>query len=391
MNCLYNKFRSTYCCPNNHIFEMFKNMKRMKILLLGEFSSVHYNLKEELVKLGHEVVLISGGDGFKSFKTDLKTYIRKPTENKYIGAIKEIKSQLKISREIKNYDIVQTASHLFFHNRIDKYLFDKIFERNKKTVLLNTACSTLYKEYVSSLKYRPCDSCRKFDLKDGVCDTDHKEFQKVEKSRLSKYDAIVSTHFEYYKGFDLTDYQKKHHFIPVLIKEEDFGKPIDSVTGKINVYYGETRKGFKGGEIIESAIKEIESSEFASEFNFIRSRRLSYQEYLKLLETTHVLIDQINSYSYGVNALIGLAQGKIVLSGGEKEAIDFIGSKHEDFPIFNITPDKDSIIKQLLYLLENKRKFNQFSTKGINYIKKYHNNKSIAKQYEAVYKTILRE
>lgn len=37
----------------------------MRILLLGEFSAFHKNLKEGLVALGHEVVLASHGDGWK--------------------------------------------------------------------------------------------------------------------------------------------------------------------------------------------------------------------------------------------------------------------------------------------------------------------------------------
>ena len=43
----------------------------MKILLLGEYSRLHSSLKEGLVKLGHEVTIVSSGDGMKQFKTDI--------------------------------------------------------------------------------------------------------------------------------------------------------------------------------------------------------------------------------------------------------------------------------------------------------------------------------
>ena len=42
----------------------------MRILLVGEFSRLHNSLKEGLVALGHEVVLINNGDGFKNFPSD---------------------------------------------------------------------------------------------------------------------------------------------------------------------------------------------------------------------------------------------------------------------------------------------------------------------------------
>ena len=37
----------------------------MKILLLGEYSAIHKNLREGLISLGHEVNLASNGDGWK--------------------------------------------------------------------------------------------------------------------------------------------------------------------------------------------------------------------------------------------------------------------------------------------------------------------------------------
>jgi hypothetical protein len=43
----------------------------MKILLLGEYSNLHNSLKEGLCNLGHEVTLISTGDGFKGFSSDM--------------------------------------------------------------------------------------------------------------------------------------------------------------------------------------------------------------------------------------------------------------------------------------------------------------------------------
>ena len=41
----------------------------MKILLFGDYSSVHLNLKEGLEKLGHFVLLVGTGDGFKEIKS----------------------------------------------------------------------------------------------------------------------------------------------------------------------------------------------------------------------------------------------------------------------------------------------------------------------------------
>jgi len=43
----------------------------MNILLLGEYSRLHNSLKEGLQDLGHNVVLVSTGDSFKAFPSDI--------------------------------------------------------------------------------------------------------------------------------------------------------------------------------------------------------------------------------------------------------------------------------------------------------------------------------
>ena len=43
----------------------------MKILLVGEYSRLHNSLKEGLQALGHQVTLISTGDDFKKFDSDI--------------------------------------------------------------------------------------------------------------------------------------------------------------------------------------------------------------------------------------------------------------------------------------------------------------------------------
>ena len=43
----------------------------MKILLLGEYSNLHNSLKQALINMGHEVLLVCNADGFKKYETDI--------------------------------------------------------------------------------------------------------------------------------------------------------------------------------------------------------------------------------------------------------------------------------------------------------------------------------
>ena len=49
----------------------------MKILLVGEFSRFHNNLKDGLLQLGHEVVLASTGDGWRKLPSDINWTAKK--------------------------------------------------------------------------------------------------------------------------------------------------------------------------------------------------------------------------------------------------------------------------------------------------------------------------
>ena len=43
----------------------------MKILLVGEYSNVHWSLAEGLRQLGHHVTVVSDGDHWKGYQADI--------------------------------------------------------------------------------------------------------------------------------------------------------------------------------------------------------------------------------------------------------------------------------------------------------------------------------
>lgn len=360
----------------------------MKILLLGDFSGVHLNLKKGLDKLGHEVTLVSKGDGFKNLESDIRVFNRKPDNNKIVGATKEILNQLKLYPKLKNFDVLQTASTQFFHNRIDKLLFNKLLNSYEKKVLLNTACSVPYNQFVKKLDYSPCTSCKKFDLPNHKCVHEKKEQEKIEYKLYEKYSSIVSTHFEYFQSFNNTKFKDKNKLILLPIDTEKHKYNFPSTKNKLKIYYGEIRKGFKGGEIIEDALNLLEESKYKSEIEIIRTQKLSFNEYINILNNSHIVIDQINSYSYGMNALIGLSKGKIVLSGNEPTIYPEMNMKSINCPIINLKPNKEYIFNCLISLIENKDKLIELSEKGRVYVEKHHSVIQIAKQYENIYTNI---
>ena len=76
----------------------------MKILLIGEFSGVHNNLKKSLVDSGHSVILAANGDGYRKFDSD---FLLTPYKGRIYGRIKNIIYLLKNINKLTGYDVVQ--------------------------------------------------------------------------------------------------------------------------------------------------------------------------------------------------------------------------------------------------------------------------------------------
>lgn len=91
----------------------------MKILLLGEFSGLHWNLAEGLRALGHDVCVASDGCGWRNYPRDIA--LDRPTDSLRDG----ICCLLRILRHLpgfRGYDVVQIISPYFLRLRSERTL-----------------------------------------------------------------------------------------------------------------------------------------------------------------------------------------------------------------------------------------------------------------------------
>ena len=137
----------------------------MKILLLGDYSSVHLNLKEGLEKLGNHVTLIGTGDGFKEIKSDINF---KSFKSNFLNKIFFRIRIILLLKKFRNYDVVQLISPYFlklklFPSTLYYFLLKK---NNKKLFTLAVGSDAYYWRYgPKKLKYGPFKDILKYDLK----------------------------------------------------------------------------------------------------------------------------------------------------------------------------------------------------------------------------------
>lgn len=351
----------------------------LKILLLGDLSGVHKNLQIGLHECGYiNTTLATTGDGFKNIKGDLSL----PTLNDLSIKNKLIYRAQFINyiKSVKGFDVVQIAGPFTLPFPFFPYKQLISFLKNHNGKVFLSACgndSLYWKNLRYKLKYGPFEDEINHDL-GGL------EPKQLSENSISfnnyianSLDGIIPVLYEYeeaYKGF-----RNLRSLIPQPIATSKLNKNICVSDEKpIKVIHGVTRPGFKGTRHISKAFNLLNKS-FMGKAEFILQSKCALNKYLEMMENVSIVVDQCNTYSYGMNALISMALGKVVFSGAEKEI--FKSLKINDSPVINIIPDPDFIYESLSNLIQNPKSIVELSEYSRKYVEDNHDAPLIAQKY----------
>lgn len=346
----------------------------MKILLVGEFSGVHNNLKVGLESLGHEVKILASGDSYRKFGYDFHI---EPYSSKYIGKIKNIFHFYKNLFKYINYDVIQFISpfsipYYYYYLGIPYILF----RLNRKSVYYVCGTDPALLNSQNKFLYFP------FDDKNSIEYPDYSAYEKFNYYNwfLNKINIIIPSMFEYYIGYQ--NHKKISDFIMLPGSGIYKDSQIKTNNSKINILFGKTRHDVKGAIYIQKAIEFI-SEKYKDLVDIKIIEKVSFLEFLNYLEEADIVIDQCKSYSYGMNAIFAMEKSKIVFSGIEPESFSYF--KLKSSPIINIRPDVSNIINEIIQLIENKPRIEILKNDSLSYVKEYHNPQKIALKFENIY------
>jgi len=354
----------------------------MKILLIGEFSGLHNNLKNGLLELGHEVVLASTGDGWKRFPSDVN-WLPKRFKGR-LGYLESLFYQYILSKKLKNFDVVQFISpYLIFEKKfgIDQICYRNLMKNNKKSFFVVAGGDPIVWQYWLKKKdniysnYITQTNKYDFNLKFVKLFLSKKENKKTKKL-VKKSNGIIPIMYEYaqpYRNFsNLCDTIP----IPIDLKKTSFHENV--VKEKIIVFHGLNRRGAKGTKYIEKAF-EVLNEKYPNDFELIIDGNMDHATYRKFIEKVNVIIDQTNTYSLGISGLDAMAQGKVTLGGSEIKGQNELN--YEDCPAINIKPDHKDIIQKIEDLINRKEEFSNIGKKSRDFIEKHHSHIIVAKKY----------
>lgn len=379
----------------------------MKILLMGEYSNVHATLAEGLRKLGHHVTVLSNGDFWKNYPRDIDL-VRKPGK---LGGIMYMMKLYTIVHKLRGYDIVQLINPMFLELKAERIfpIYQYLRKHNKKVILggfgmdyywVSVCCKDKplrYSDFNIGYKLRTNTDALK----------ERKDWLGTEKGRLNQMiaedcDGIITGLYEYWACYQ-PSFPQKTTFIPFPIKpqlitpgnsnshtyvENHQVIPLD-IPKKVKLFIGinKSRSEYKGTDIMLKAAQAI-AKKYPDKTELRIAENIPFAEYVKMMNGSDAILDQLYSYTPSMNPLEAMARGIICIGGGEPENYEII---HEDKlrPIINVLPNYESVYQELEHLVLHPELVPLLKQQSIEYINKHHDYIKVAKRYEAFYQKLL--
>ncbi|MDE6552986.1 MAG: hypothetical protein K2K98_08525 [Muribaculaceae bacterium] len=370
----------------------------MKILMLGDYSNLHACLAKELRKRGHDVTLVSDRGVYMQTDADIELR-RKPG---ILGSIRYLYKVMAILPSWSGYDVVQLINPQFLELKPGKLrmIYD-ILKKNNKSVFL-TLCGDdhfFVKDCVDSDLFRfsefrigkentpmvKCDPARErgWLIKDHADYTAHL-YDTVDGAMaiLPEYDMSARMHMDHDK-LVFTN-------LPIELDSLQY-KPL-TIDGPIRILIGirEKMEIQKGTMYLLEICKELEQ-EMQGKCEVRTARNLSLSDYMGELRDSHIVIDQLYSYSPATNALQTMAVGRISASGGQPEYYDYCDESIH--PVFCLSPleDRTTIKERLRALIEDKEDLYRRSKEGRKLVERHNDVRKIAGIFESHWKKIIKQ
>lgn len=334
----------------------------MKILLLGDYSNCHRTLATGLRRLGHDVAVASNGTAWMCTERDIDIS-RRPGKAGGLRLWLDLKWG-RLRPALRGNDIVAVHDVNFALLRPSRLrpLFDRLRRDNGAVFLTSMSTDIAYLDMVqpphSPLRYsewfvgdEPSRMHR--SRPDAWAAWHDPALVAYQRHALGALDGAVSVLYEYHLGIEqaMGAGRVAYGGLPI---DTELLEPVDLsgvADGKVKLFLGRdrTRKLMKGSDLLEDAAREVvRRHPDRAVLDIVEN--VPYDEFRRRLRDAHVVLDQIYSYTPATTALMAMAYGLNVVSGGEPEYYDFIGET-DNRPIINAPIELDALtdcIEQVL-------------------------------------------
>ncbi len=380
----------------------------MRILLLGDYSGVHSELRNALKKKGFDVKLISDGDGYKGFPADVIINNGPMVKGKIGAALYSITELLgttgiltfirkwgKLKKEMVDYDVVQLINPIAFTkfgSIVNLFALRYIKKHNGKIFLCAIGDDYAYVKHnmTKETKSIPYKNVNLFNFYKNVYSLRYVYgflYKTLDKYAIKISEKIIPGLYDYQRVYSI---EKSTKLIPLPVAPEKIGKSIKiDEKDKIIIFHGwqTGKERVKGNFIFDNAAKRI-CANYPEKVEYQIVQNVPYKEYIKLFNKAHIALDQCFSYDKGMNGLFLMAAGKVVFSGFEKKTL-------QNYPFYdadkiygiNAKADEKYLYDKLVSLIENPKLIEEISQNAIEFVSRNHSNDFVADLYLNIWKS----
>ena len=360
----------------------------MKILLVGEYSNVHATLAEGLKALGHSVTVLSNGDFWKNYPRDIDL-VRTPGK---LGGIKYWMKARWLWQRLQGFDIVQLINPMFLELRAERIwaFYERLRKQNGRMFLGSFGIDKPWvEEGLKPETFRYSDFFINGKRRDNVFTQEMvRDWIEGEKGRLfdaiaHDCDGIVTGLYENY-ACCRARYADKLSFIPFPINLSKTAprQPHPDFAG-LRFFIGiqRSRSAYKGTDVMLRALERLQAK-YGERMQVVKAENIPFDRYQDLMNHSDVLLDQLYSYTPGMNGLLAMAKGLILVGGGEPEHYELM-KEGTLRPIINVQPDEDDVCTQIerLLLEASLAERQQRAQDSVVYIRRHHDHIDVARRY----------
>lgn len=366
----------------------------MRILLIGEYSNVHATLAAALRRQGHEVMVVSDGDGWKDYPRDYDIGRRQPGPRGSASILMRIAQLLP---RLRGFDVVQLINPRFLdlrpvwslrlyhylrrHNRlISLGLFgdDYMVMRRQLEGVLEYSDTWAYGHPIHADRHR-----QRIDEWTSVMRT-------LCEAITADADCLIAGLYEYYRCYDLPEFRNRLHYVGFPIEGPFTTPQRPSADSNISILVGvnRSRAFWKGTDVMLPLLQQLANESSRIRLEVVEN--VPFAHYCQMLRETDVLVDQLYSYTPAMNALEAMKSGTVVISGGEEAFYDFIGER-ELRPIINLRPEHpEENMQTLRSALLSPIRMQKMSAESTAFVARHHDAGLIASRYVSIWSECLR-
>lgn len=361
-----------------------------KILLVGDYSNFHATLAKGLQRIGCDVTVASNGGHYVQCARDID--ISRRFKSKAGGGLHAAWLYGIVRKNAPKYDIISLRDPLFFDlkpGRV-KWFFDLIRKLNPNVfssyITTDVPFLDMLEAKDSPLKYSEFfidgKPNRLLNADKATWDQWHApEMKALNEHFYRNVKGVVTSLYEYHMAAQRVVPAERLIYggLPIDTASIEF-KEIDK-PHKVRIFLArdKRRQLQKGSDYLEIAARNV-VARHGDKAEFILVENVPRKQYMEIMQTCHLMLDQIYSYTPATMALEGMASGLSVVTGGEPDFYDFIGEK-ENRPVINAPIELEPLEKVIEETVLHPERFAERSRRGRQFVEKHNSAEVVARRY----------